>query len=633
MRKLLVLAFLITTISGFGADPKYAVSEIPEELKKNVNVVVREDQMIFKIHSKSKATFKVMIAATIFNANGKRYAQATVGYDKLSKVTSFNGAIYDARGNLVKKLRSSDIVDRSSFEGLYSDNRYKHADMTQNTYPYTIEFEYEIEYKFLFMIPGSVFAQEKVSTQHGFYALIYPEGLEPRYKTLNIPANPVKEKTSDGLNRISWTLENVLPVTFEPLGPPQNSLVPRIMAAPSQFEYDGYSGVMDTWQDFGKWISSLNRGRDLLPPSAKTKVHQLTDNLNSTEDKTRALYQYLQNKTRYVSIQLGIGGFQPFEASVVDETGYGDCKALSNYMVAMLEEAGIKAHYVLISAGPNATPLNVDFSSSQFNHAIVAVPNGADTLWLECTSQTAPFGYMGTFTGDRKALLITDDGARVVNTVRYSAEQNQQIRHADVFLEATGDANATVATTYAGMQYENGNLDYYINNKYDDQKKWLQEYTNIPSFDITKFSMTDNKDKIPSADVNVDYILRRFATVSGKRIFLTPNLMNRSSYIPEKLESRKTRVVRKMAYTHIDTIRYHLPEGIYPEFMPAPVKLSSRFGEYEATFSLEQDVLIYTRRIKMYKGEFPAESYFELTEFYRGVSKADNTKMVFMSKT
>jgi hypothetical protein len=88
-----------------------------------------------------------------------------------------------------------------------------------------------------------------------------------------------------------------------------------------------------------------------------------------------------------------------------------------------------------------------------------------------------------------------------------------------------------------------------------------------------------------------------------------------------------------MAYTDIDTIRYHLPEGIYPEFMPAPVKLSSRFGEYEATFSLEQDVLIYTRRIKMYKGEFPAESYFELTEFYRGVSKADNTKMVFMSKT
>ena len=89
----------------------------------------------------------------------------------------------------------------------------------------------------------------------------------------------------------------------------------------------------------------------------------------------------MQNKTRYVSIQLGIGGYQPFEASVVDKTGYGDCKALSNYMLSMLETIGIKGHYALIMAGQNSPELEEDFPSSQFNHAIVAVPNGADTLW------------------------------------------------------------------------------------------------------------------------------------------------------------------------------------------------------------------------------------------------------------
>ena len=88
-----------------------------------------------------------------------------------------------------------------------------------------------------------------------------------------------------------------------------------------------------------------------------------------------------------------------------------------------------------------------------------------------------------------------------------------------------------------------------------------------------------------------------------------------------------------MAYTDIDTIRYHLPEGIYPEYMPPAVKLKSRFGEYEANFTLDQDNLIYIRKIKMNKGEFPPESYTELIEFYRNLNKADNTKMVFLSKT
>ena len=109
--------------------------------------------------------------------------------------------------------------------------------------------------------------------------------------------------------------------------------------------------------------------------------------------------------------------------------------------------------------------------------------------------------------------------------------------------------------------------------------------------------------------------------------------MNKSTYVPEKVENRKSEVIRRMAYTDFDTVRYQLPEGIYPEFLPEPVKLKSRFGEYEATFKVDEKGLIYTRRMKMEKGTYPAESYNELIDFYRGVSKADNTKLVFVSKT
>ena len=78
---------------------------------------------------------------------------------------------------------------------------------------------------------------------------------------------------------------------------------------------------------------------------------------------------------------------------------------------------------------------------------------------------------------------------------------------------------------------------------------------------------------------------------------------------------------------------YHLPEEIYPEFIPEPIILKSRFGEYESGFKIDQGSLIYTRKIKMNKGEFPADSYNELIEFYKNINKADHMKMVFMNKT
>lgn len=613
--------------------PRYPVSAIPDGLKTDAHAVVREDAMVFTIHSKSTASLKVHWVVTILNANAKRFATRAVWYDNLRKITSMKAQVLDADGLLIKRLKNNEITDHSAFEGMFSDNRMRVADLTQGRYPYTVEFEYEVAYKFLYTIDGSAInAHENVAVQHASYQLNFPEELAPRYKTYNVSKKPTRTISENGLTSLTWTFENLQAPNFEIYADRGKSTV-MIEVAPSVFEFEGYAGKMDTWDAYGRWIASLNRGRNVLPEETKNKVIELTAGLRTPEEKVKALYEFLQNKTRYVSIQLGIGGFQPFEASLVDRTGYGDCKALSNYMIALLETVGIKSHYALIMAGENASPMEQDFPSSQFNHALVAVPNGTDTLWLECTSQTNPFGYQGNHTGDRQALLITDDGASIVNTIRYPAEVNVQSTSANVHVAPTGEAQASVKRTYSGLQYENGNLNFFVTRQYDDQKKWLQTYIDIPSFDITNFDIKNIKEKIPSAVISAELRMDRFATVSGKRMFLTPNLMNRNTFVPEKAENRKHEVIRKMAYTDLDTIRYHLPEGIYPEFLPEDVSIKSLFGEYEAHFQVDQGSLLYIRRVVMRKGTFPASSYQELIDFYRNISKADNTKMVFMNKT
>lgn len=617
------------------ADPKYPVSAIPEELKKNMYAVIRDEQTVLTISSKSSSSYYYKKVITILSPKANDYAKLVVGYDKMLSIKTFRAVVYDAQGNEIKKLKQSDIRDQSSFDGfsLYSDNRLKYANLAQGAYPYTVEMEYELQMKFLYSAPDFfLYNDDEISIEKSSYKIVYPVHLKPRTKLVKVN-QPATEFTKDGKEVMLWTFEKIIPQKFEPFSPDLEKTVPNIKTSPNEFEYGGYSGRMDTWKDFGLWQLKLNEGRDILPEETRLKVKELTRHAKSDEEKVKILYNYLQNKTRYVSIQLGIGGFQPFEAKVVDQTGYGDCKALSNYMVALLKEAGITGYYATIMAGKNEPEVDWDFPSDQSNHVIVAVPSKTDTLWLECTSQTNPFGWLGSFTNNRYALIVTPTGGALVKTPDVATEHNTQIRKATVNLTSSGDASAKIETIYAGMQYENNGLDFILDNQFDEQKKWIERNTSIASFDIKSFNMKNVKEKIPSAVVTLDLNLRKLASVSGKRLFVTPNLMNRSTYVPEKIAERKTSVVRRTTYMDIDSIHYTLPEGIYPEFLPEPVVIKSVFGEYEASFKVDDKGLLYTRKIKMNKGEFPANSYQDMIDFYKNINKADNTKLVFLNKT
>jgi hypothetical protein len=635
MKRLFYLILITFQIAVFAADKKYPVSDIPDSLKKNMYAVIREEEHVITIIDINKSSRYSRQVVTILNKNADFMANEAVLYDKLTKVSFFKGAVYDAEGNLIKRLKSTDFYDRSyvSEGSLFDDSRLKEASLAQTIYPYTVEFEYEVNQDFLYSFPDfHLYDDDEVSAQKKIFKIVYNPKYPPRFKTFKI-ADPIKSIDSENRGVFTWTFQNIIPDKFEPYSPEMNKFVPYILAGPSEFEYSGYRGNMKTWVDFAKWKTDLLKGRDELPEATKAKIIALTKDLPTVEQKVKVLYEYLQSKTRYINISLGIGGLQPFPASVVDQVGYGDCKALSNYMIAMLKVIGIEGLYATIMAGENDPDVVVDFPTHQSNHVIVSVPNVRDTIWLECTSQTKAYGFMGTFTGGRKALINTPTGGHLVNTPSYPAEQNIQSRTVNVFLDGNGDAKASSKTTFKGLQYENGGLDFIVNMPGEKQKEWIQKTTNIPNFDLTSFSMTNVKSRLPSVIVKSELTLRKLATISGKRFFINPNLMNRSSNIPPKVENRKTEVLIKVGYVDWDTIQFNLPENLYPEFAPEPIKHASRFGEYEVQFKVDQGKLIYIRKMKMREGVYPPESYNELIEFRKNISKADNTKVVFLNKT
>jgi hypothetical protein len=44
------------------------------------------------------------------------------------------------------------------------------------------------------------------------------------------------------------------------------------MLAPSEFEIQDYRGNFNTWEDFGKFYSTLNAGRDVLPAAVLSEI-------------------------------------------------------------------------------------------------------------------------------------------------------------------------------------------------------------------------------------------------------------------------------------------------------------------------------------------------------------------------
>ncbi|MCR5887087.1 hypothetical protein LRS06_04705 [Hymenobacter sp. J193] len=362
-------------------------------------------------------------------------------------------------------------------------------------------------------------------------------------------------------------------------------------------------------------------------------MQELAQRVPDVRERVRQVYEYLQANTRYISIQLGLGGWQTIPATEVAAKGYGDCKALSNYGMALLKAAGVPSYCAL--AGADRPDIRTDFPSNQFNHMILCVPlqqaARADTVWLECTSQTTPFNYLSDFTAGRHVLLLTPAGGKLVRTPVYKATDNTQFRRAELRLDDQGNATATVRTRTAALQQDDL-AQVFHNLTPDDQKKRAYRQISVPSFTISRYTLkTGATLPVPVMVENLELSLPRYATVSGKRVFVVPNVLNQSGAPAPQLGERKTDVWQSFAYLDADTVQLTTPTGFRPENLPAPVQVSTAFGTYSAQLqALPDGTIQYIRRLQMNRGRFPKADYPAYLDFRRRINKADKTPLVFL---
>ncbi len=295
-----LLGFLFLLFPFLMNAQNYNVSLIPDSLKEKANAVKRFEELRVIIKSVNKAVIKHKYAITILNEAGDEYAKYSNFYDKLQSLSDIDGNLFDASGKKIKSVKKKDIADVSYDDdmSLMTDNRLKEHNFYCRNYPYTIEYEDEQELDGIFFLPAwQPMNDESFSVQQSKYVTEVPVDYELRYKQFNYNSKPAVQINGKSIV-YSWEVNNVKAISYESFQPSLEDVTPNVFIAPADFEIGGYKGNMRTWQHLGKFISTLNNGRDQLPDNIKQDVHKLVDGMTDKQQTIKLIYNYLQKNTR-----------------------------------------------------------------------------------------------------------------------------------------------------------------------------------------------------------------------------------------------------------------------------------------------------------------------------------------------
>ena len=561
---------------------------------------------------------------TILHESASDFGFFSCTCSKSNQLISFKGQVTDASGNIIRKMKIKDLKKTEYSPYLAIDDYIMYLEYTPSSFPVTVTYEWELDCKdnLVEFPPFCPQTDYNVDVKRAAYHLAAPQELGVRYAFKNIsqPAEVYKNKA--GAQVISLEMTDIPRVKKIPYTRPIYDRVPIAYFAPSLFVYYETQGSLSNWKEFGMWQFGMLRGRDALPEDIRNEIHQLTDSLGDDRQKVEAIYNLLGKKTRYVAILFGIGGQRPASAIDVCSSGYGDCKGLTNFMRAMLQEVGITSNYTTIST--RNRQLLKDFASvGQMNHVILQVPIKNDTIWLECTNPQLPFGYVHGDIAGHDAIEVSRAGGRLVHIPAYPDSTNLARNQIRLQLDGSGIADIDVSSVFYNLRMESRIPVYKMGR--DEQKKAILRMLYAPQAEIDK---SEFKMEGPVLSLDAHVRSKNYTTATGKRLFVPVCPIRRDTSIPAVDEERLEDFYIETGYCDEDEIIITLPEGSEIEATPSDVITNESFASFHSIIKRKGSQIIITNRLLVKSGTYDKSSYSRFIEFMKRVNTAYGQKVV-----
>lgn len=170
-----------------------------------------------------------------------------------------------------------------------------------------------------------------------------------------------------------------------------------------------------SWAQVAHWYAQREQTVAQVTPAIQTKVQELTRGVTNGPDKATAVCAYVSQKIRDVDLADEFGQIASRSAQDVLAAGYGDSEEKNALLAAMLGAAGIHSNVALVAHGLKLQP---GFPSpSQFDHAVTIVRDGEKQVWIDPSSEFAPFGFLPAPLRGKTAFAIDANGTgKIVDT-------------------------------------------------------------------------------------------------------------------------------------------------------------------------------------------------------------------------
>lgn len=603
----------------------YPISEIPEELKKDANAVIRNSNSQYIINSQNDMEVIEKKVISIINSAGEKYSYVYIPYDRSRRVSDIRIKVYNESGKQIKTYSKSDLNDisQSDDSALYTDDRALYLKISNANYPYTLDIQFTTNTTNTVFLPTlTPFYDYNVSIENRAVEFLNKSGIKLRKKIIENGFAKADISGNDDNLRISY--KNITALKEEKYAPSMSVILPKNEFALDQFNLEGQKGNFKSWEEFGKWYNALLEPVSQITPEIQQEVNGL--NLQgSKEEKVKKIYQYMQSKTRYVNVAIGIGGWQPMSADNVRKKGYGDCKALTNYMRVLLKAAGIPSYYSIIYMDETSKSFDKDFPKMDGNHVILCVPSEKGDIWLENTSQKIAFNHLDYRTLDRNVMMVKDNTVEINETPKTISDKNKEIIRVKASLAENNNLDVLSKFSYQGSAYDVVmSLLYMTPVEVNDAMR--HRYANLQLKNLTVEKLTNDKDNA-SIDFDFNFKAENYSKSLGSDIFFRAIPFIESDFYLENNE-RKFPVEIPFGFTDDYEIEYTIPQNYKFSELSLPVKIESEFGNYSLEFLLQDKKLLVKRKFMMKKGIFPPEKVKDYVNFRKQTNKMDNTKIL-----